>query len=164
MARKDPGTLVYVRACAMAILVLLPAPVLADDAARISFLESEIQRLRSQVNEQNRRIQRLEAELERIAGGAEPTSVIFGHTETLLATPAIAPQRWHAAAAWDRIEKGMTLEQVRDILGEPTATESVEALKTLFYRGATVEGRSVSGHVNLKDDRVVAVRKPASEG
>lgn len=164
MARSDTRGLVGIGARALAMLMLVSAPALADDAARISFLESEIQRLRSQVNEQNRRIQRLEAELERIAGGAEPTSVTIGHTETMLATPASAPQRWHAPAAWDRIEKGMSLEQVRDILGEPTAIESIEALKTLFYRGATVEGRSLSGHVNFKDDRVVAVRKPAAEG
>jgi len=164
MAWKESRTPVGIGACAVVLIALLSAPIFADDAARISFLESEIQRLRSQVNEQNRRIQRLEAELERLTGGAASARVTIGHTETMAAVPASVPLRWHSRDAWERIEKGMTREQVSAILGEPTAVESIDTLETLFYRGATTEGRGISGHVNLKDDHVVAVRKPAPEG
>jgi hypothetical protein len=70
---------------------------------------------------------------------------------------------WHSPAAWDRIQKGMTVEEVSAILGEPTAVESVDSYKSLFYRGSTPAGVTVSGHVNFRDDLVVAVSKPGSQ-
>jgi hypothetical protein len=55
----------------------------------------------------------------------------------------------------------MSAEEVTQILGEPTSAESIGVLETLFYRGAAPGGSPVSGHVNFKDSRVVAIRKPA---
>jgi hypothetical protein len=55
----------------------------------------------------------------------------------------------------------MSAEEVTQILGEPTTAESIGVLKTLFYRGAVPGGPPVSGHVNFKDGRVVAILKPA---
>lgn len=43
---------------------------------------------------------------------------------------------------------------------EPTSVESSGALKTLFYRGATPGSTPINGHVNFRDDKVVAVNKP----
>lgn len=148
-------------ACTLAI-ALLAAPAFADDAARISFLESEIQKLRTQINEQDRRIQRLEAEIERLAGGSARTRVTIGRPDAAAPAPAAAPLPWHSMAAWDAITPGMTKEQVVEILGKPIAVEAVDAYQTLFYRGATVEGTAISGHVNLRDGRVVAVKKPVA--
>ena len=148
-------------ACALAI-ALLAAPAFADDAARISFLESEIQKLRTQINEQDRRIQRLEAEIERLAGGSARARVTIGRPDAAALAPAAAPLAWHSMAAWDAISPGMTKEQVVEILGKPIAVETVDAYQTLFYRGATVKGTAISGHVNLRDGRVVAVRKPVA--
>jgi hypothetical protein len=54
----------------------------------------------------------------------------------------------------------MKTEEVLAVLGEPTAVESVDALKTLFFRGTTPAGAAVNGLVNLRDERVVAVVKP----
>jgi len=141
----------------LAIAALVPAVAGADESARISRLETEIQQLRSQIDEQNRRIQRLEAELDRRAG---TPAVSTQSRKPALAPQGAAlastkPQPWHQPAAWERVEKGMTVEQVTKILGEPSAVESIDAFKTLFYRGA------VSGHVNFRDDRVVAVSKPS---
>ena len=134
----------------------------ADDAARISRLETEIQQLRTLVNEQARRIQRLEEELSRRAGASEPQPrprPRVGEVRTDGAQSA-ARQPWHGAAVWDRVAKGMTEDEVMQILGKPTSAESVGVLKTLFYRGAAPGGPPVSGHVNFKDGRVVAIRKP----
>lgn len=135
----------------------------AQDAARISRLETEIQVLRSQLDEQNRRIQRLEAELASRSGGTavgdpQPKRRV-NQMRTDAAKPG-APQPWHAQAAWDRIGKGMTVEEVEAILGSPTAAEAVDDFRTLFYRGTTAAGRAVDGLVNFREDRVVAVRKP----
>jgi hypothetical protein len=58
------------------------------------------------------------------------------------------------------VEKGMTSGQAIAILGEPSAVESVDGFKTLFYRGTIASGASLDGIVNLRDERVVAVVKP----
>lgn len=149
-------------ACFLAIS-LLPASSQADDATRISFLESEIQKLRTQLGEQDRRIQRLEAELERRGGVAPPdwrTERPAAHAPTK-GSEAPGPLTRHSPEAWDRIAKGMTQEEVVKILGEPTGVESVDDYKTLFYREVMADGEPISGHVNLREDRVVAIRKPA---
>jgi len=150
-------------ACALAFGVLTQSPAVADDTARISRLETEIQQLRAQLDEQNRRIQRMEAELGLRGGQPQPPAQrepqASGGRQS--DTPAASgPQPWHAAPAWQRIQPGMTEAEVVAVLGRPTAAESVGALKSLFYRG--LAGRAeLSGHVNLKDGRVVAVSKPA---
>ncbi len=150
------------RCAVFAIVLGVAGPACADEGARISRLESEIQLLRSQIDEQNRRIQRLEADLARRSGTA-PSSAApkpAGDDKRVRPPASTGPQPWHAAAAWNRVEKGMTTEQVTAILGAPTAAESVEGFKTLFYRGTTVAGATLDGLVNLRDDRVVAVVKP----
>jgi hypothetical protein len=140
----------------------VPRPASADEAARISRLETEIQQLRSQIDEQNRRIQRLEAELNRGDRSPEQPKPGGRVSASRAEQPAPkGPQPWHSAATWDRISKGMTVEAVTAILGAPTAAESIGALKTLFYRGTTPGGASLQGHVNLRDDRVLAVSRPA---
>ena len=143
-------------------MALTPRATSADDAARIGRLESEIQLLRTQINEQNRRIQRLEAELSRRAGapGLEPQP--RPRTNEMRTDPpaTTAPLPWHSPAAWDRVAKGMNAKEVTTILGDPAAVESIESLQTLFYRGTVPGGGAASGHVNLRDGRVVAVSKP----
>lgn len=142
-------------------LLLAPSASMADDAARVSRLESEIQQLRRQVDEQNRRIQRLEEALKQ--RGAER-----GPAPASRRPPAPAPvaaitgrEPWQSAEAWARVAKGMTSAEVAAILGTPTSVDALAALKTMFYRGTTVQGAELSGHVNLREDRVVAVSKPA---
>jgi len=139
----------------------LPTAV-ADDAARINRLETEIQQLRTLIDEQARRIQRLEDDLNRRASASEPQPrprPRVGEMRTDLPVSG-ARQPWHGAAAWDRVATGMSAEEVTQVLGEPTSAESIGALKTLFYRGAAPGGPPVSGHVNFRDGRVVAVSKP----
>ncbi len=146
----------------LAFGVFAIAPAVADDRARISRLETEIQQLRALVDEQARRIRRLEDELKRRnAADPQPRSRPRIGGMTTDAPVSAARRPWHGAAAWDRVAAGMSAEEVAGILGTPTGAESVGALQTLFYRGAAPDGRPVSGHVNLKDGRVVAVSKPA---
>ena len=67
---------------------------------------------------------------------------------------------WHSLENWDRVTKGMTQEEVVKVLGEPTTVQSVDNYKTLFYSGVTREGRTLNGLVNMRDERVVAVKNP----
>lgn len=148
-----------------ATICVLAMPALsarADDSTRINNLESEIQRLRTQVAEQNRRIQRLEAQLEQ-GYIAVPDYKAGRRTESATSESAVpaGPLPWQSPEAWQRIAIGMTQEEAITILGEPTALEAVDNYKTLFYSDAAAGG-DISGHVNLKDDVVVAIKKPAS--
>jgi hypothetical protein len=146
----------------LVLAVAAAVPAIGQDAARVSRLESEIQQLRAQLDEQNRRIQRLEAELSRLAGpksAAPAPPPKFVAPEARGPAPS-GPRPWHASSAWDRVEKGMTSGQAIAILGEPSAVESVDGFKTLFYRGTIASGASLDGIVNLRDERVVAVVKP----
>lgn len=138
---------------------LYPGRALADDAARISQLESEIQRLRTQLNEQNRRIQRLEEELSQRRGGAVVGAVSEARVKRSATAPA-EPQPWHSPEPWSQIAKGMSEAQVTEILGSPTSVESLDGYKTLFYRGPAGKAGELAGHVNLRDERVVAVMLP----
>jgi hypothetical protein len=54
----------------------------------------------------------------------------------------------------------MSEAQVTDVLGQPTSAETFGRYKTLFYRGTVSGSGPVSGHVNLLDDRVVAISQP----
>ena len=139
-----------------------PVAAFADDATRISQLESEIQQLRRQIDDQNRRIQRLEDAL-----SARGASAIGAPQQRRPSSAAPMPpstnvrQLWHTPEAWTRVTPGMTSVQVTAILGAPTSVDALEALKSMFYRGTTPDGVQLSGMVNLRDDRVVAVNKPA---
>ncbi len=131
---------------------------LADDASRISTLESTVQQLRIRIDEQNRRIERLEAELNSRTSAQliKPTP---GERDNYAPQAAAGKQPWHAPEAWARVTKGMTQAEVTEILGPPTAAESMNTYTTLFYRSG-----SLNGLVNLRDDRVVAVNKPSFGG
>jgi len=149
--------------CALAI-TLLQVPARADDAVRIRNLESEIQQLRTKVAEQDRRIQRLEAQLEQQIGPAAPAYNTDRRAETATtgSAPPPGPLPWHSPQAWERIAIGMSQEEVTTILGEPSVVEAVDDYKTLFYSGSGVDGNVINGHLNLKGGRVVAIKKPAS--
>ena len=146
-------------------LAMLAAPVaaFADDVTRMSQLESEIQQLRRQIDDQNRRIQRLEDALSSRSGSGRDAAQQRRAPNVTQApeSPTSTRQLWHSPDAWTRVATGMTSVQVSAILGAPTSVDSVDALKTMFYRGTTPAGVQLSGLVNLRDDRVVAVNKPA---
>jgi len=151
---------------ALSVAALLSAPMLgfcpgtalADDASRISTLESTVQQLRIRIDEQNRRIERLEAELNSRTNAPliKPTPA---KRDDYAPKAATGKEPWHAPEAWARVTKGMTKAEVTEILGPPTAAESMNTYTTLFYRSG-----SLNGLVNLRDDRVVAVNKPSFGG
>ena len=154
----------FVRVLSLATILGAPAMgsypclALADDASRISTLESTVQQLRIRIDEQSRRIERLEAELNGRKGVPSikpPASKREEHAPQA----ATGKQPWHVPEAWARVTKGMTQAQVTEILGSPTAVESLDTFTTLFYRSG-----SLNGLVNLREDRVVAVNRPTFGG
>lgn len=145
------------------VLALTVGSAQADDTGRIAYLESEIQRLRTQLAEQNRRIQRLEAQLEQMGGATmtDPRRPISVDGPDNGRPAASGPLPWHSSEAWEQLAVGMSQSEVIAILGDPTALEAVDNYKTLFYSDGAAGGE-ISGHVNLKDDLVVAIKVPAS--
>jgi hypothetical protein len=141
---------------------LMPGPASADDSPRISQLELEIQRLRTRVDEQQRRILRVEEELSRRTGADFPaTPPPKRVTDTAAGKlPTSGPLPWHSAKTWARVAKGMTEVQVKEILGPPASAEATGSYMTMFYRGPVAGAGTVSGIVNLRDGRVVAVNAP----
>lgn len=150
-------------AAAACVLSMSAMPARADDSARINNLESELQRLRTQVAEQNRRIQRLEAQLDQLGVMGTPGPAGLSRAEGAASGKprAAGPLPWHASKTWEQLAVGMSETEVIAILGDPTALETVDNYKTLFYSDGAAGGE-ISGHVNLKDDLVVAIKAPAS--
>ncbi len=76
--------------------------------------------------------------------------------------PVASPDQhpWHSPDAWSRVSRGMSEQQVTESLGQPTSVETFGRYKTLFYRGTVASRGALSGHVNLLDDRVLAVKPP----
>jgi len=156
------GALIFAAILGVLTGGLCPTFASADDAARISRLESEIQLLRTRIDEQHRRILRLEDELNRRSGNGHTGLMPERHVDRA------APDRvsmnetlpWHAPESWARLTKGMSEAQVTGILGPPTAVESIDSYKTHFYRGPVAGSGSLSGIVNMRDGRVVAVNAP----
>ena len=155
----------FVRVLSLATILGAPAIgsyaslALADDASRISTLESTVQQLRIRIDEQSRRIERLEAELNGRKGVPSIKPLPTSKREAHAPQAAAGKQPWHVPEAWARVTKGMTQAQVIGILGPPTAVESLDTFTTLFYRSG-----SLNGLVNLREDRVVAINRPTFGG
>ena len=45
----------------------------------------------------------------------------------------VKPEQWQNPATWQKLKPGQTPSEVRGILGEPTATESTNAIEALYY-------------------------------
>lgn len=159
MALRIVRSLITFAALILLGVGLNPKPALADDSSRISQLELEIQRLRTRIDEHQRRIVRLEEELNRRGRTAIPVLPTLDRDAdgAVNKSAATKPQPWHAVKSWARVAKGMTEAEVREILGTPSSAEAVGAFKTMFYRGPVAGASTLNGIVNLRDDRVVAV-------
>ncbi len=74
----------------------IPGPALADDAARISRLESDLQQLRARIDEQERRIERLENELGRRSNQPPVARPPVREEGGVAAAASTGPQPWHS--------------------------------------------------------------------
>jgi hypothetical protein len=138
-------------------------PALAAEDVRIRQLETDLQQLRIRLDEQSRRIDRLEQALSR--SPKEPlVGTIPGSHEQGNSPAATGRQPWHSREPWTQVTEGMSEQQVTKVLGPPTARESFGRYMTLFYRGTVANVGAIGGHVNFMDGRVVAVNAPAFGG
>jgi hypothetical protein len=127
---------------------------------RIEDAVAEITLLKRVVAEQDRRIATLEKALDtsRLGAVANPeSSAVSGRVAVTQATTSTP---WRTRSVWSGIKEGMSRAQVVAILGQPTSVNVVSILQTLFYRGEVSGSASVTGTVELMDDRVWQVNVP----
>ncbi len=71
--------------------------------------------------------------------------------------PSAAQGDWTIPANWDRIEEGMSEEQVVGILGPPTKREEqFLSYLQLFYEGEVEGNGFISGSITLERNQVAA--------
>lgn len=120
-------------------------------------LAAEVKLLKRIVAEQDRRITTLEQLLKQ----NETTLTTERSSEAPHAATAAA-SAWKTNSAWKRLKEGMSRAQVVAILGMPTSVKSVgdRTYETLFYRGDVPGAGSVTGTVELNNDRVWQINIP----
>ncbi len=113
----------------MAIVALVVAPTSATaQQTDVTALLARLEQLERTVRVLERRIAVLEA-----AAPAPPVGQ---------AQPATDPGSWRELANWRQVQRGMTMDQVRVLLGEPDRVESAGTF-TSWYWGDFLEGGDV---------------------
>jgi TolA-binding protein len=143
---------------AMWIATISPAGAQLDDF-RTRQLMQDIAELKRVVRAQEQRIDQLEREVSRLTsrspdrGGSRPADK----------QPSASKAQWKNLKNWDRLARGMTEKQVLEILGYPTSARTGEngSAKTLFYTEPLGDTGFLSGHVDLENDSVRLIEKPA---
>lgn len=127
------------------------------DALKISQLEQDVRELKRQTDQQARRIDNLESEIERSRATLAPGPERSG------ARAAVTQPTWLQIANWDRLKPGMTELEAIQLLGPPSTLRKAAAgdTQTLLYALEIGVGSFLVGSVTLIDKRVSEVIKPA---
>ncbi len=132
------------------------APAGAAEDPRFEQVRQDVALLLRTVREQDRKIERLEREVTRLANAARGGKPAPG-----VAAVAQDPGRWVSFSAWKKVERGMPEAQVVSALGPPTAVRAVAGAKTLLYTLELSGTGYLSGAVMLDaGGRVREVREP----
>ena len=127
----------------LAIVALVVAPTsVAAQQADVTALLARLEQLERTVRVLERRIAVLEA-----PAPAPPVGQ---------AQPATDPGSWRELANWRQVQRGMPMDQVRVLLGEPDRVESV--VFTYWYWGDRYEGGNV--YFDADSRRVVGWSEP----
>ena len=120
----------------VAIVALVVAPTSATaQQTDVTTLLARLEQLERTVGVLERRIAVLEA-----AAPAPPVGQ---------AQPATSPGSWRELANWRQLERGMTADQVRAILGEPDRVEA--GAFTRWYWGDIFDGGNVTFYLRELD-------------
>jgi len=139
------------------MLWVSPAPAGADDYNRIIKLEQDVRNLERQVNDLKRQVDVLNRQ-EPSVGAASSVRSRGPQSESVSSD---APP-WYSRANWDRVKVGMNELDVIGLLGKPNTLRTNDAESTtLLYALEIGSGAGfLSGSIDLKDHRVLAVNKP----
>jgi len=136
------------------------------DAERIARLEQRLSQLEQRLADTEQETKEVKVlASSAVASGGNGASVLGDQkTFDILAGSAWRNLRWTQEEQWAGIKKGITEEQVVELLGK--APRSVKSMKPrvdkVLYYETSIRDRSNSlrGKISLKDDEVVSFQKP----
>ncbi len=127
---------------------------------RLNDAMNEITLLKRVIAEQDRRISQLEKAVEALKSAPAPDKGQTAASSEPAKSKAPKPL-WQNPAAWEKVQEGMSEEQVTAILGKPTSIENEASYRTLIYETKKAMGAgSLSGKVKLLDGRVWLIESP----
>jgi len=122
--------------------IVVPGQIWAQQA-RLADLQRRVEKLEQLVGQ----LQRQVADLQSVTQGRQQQG-----------QPVAPKGNWHELANWRRLQRGMTMDQVRGLLGEPDKVEAETVL--IFWKwGELVFGGSVSFDVDT--NRVAGWEEPS---
>jgi hypothetical protein len=133
------------------------APAGAAEDPRFEQVRQDVQLLLRTVREQERKIERLEREITRLASIARGGKPPSGATQV-----GTTPGRWVSFSAWEKLKPGMAEADVVSVLGAPTAVRRGDTgAKTLLYTLELTGTGYLTGSVVLDSaGRVREIREP----
>ena len=131
--------------CAVA---LLPGLVAAQDTRFIK-LEQDVRNLERTVQDLARQLGDLRLQLS-LSSATQPRQKV-----------APAPRSgWLKAENWASVRSGMSEDEVKAILGNPTAARTEDGARVLHYATDIGPEAILAGRVTLRDGRVTEVEQP----
>lgn len=165
MREKKPLARRVLPAC---VAFLLPLSASADaEAARIAQLEQrllELERRLASQEQETKEVKVMAASGAANAGQAGSTFTGNPMALDIMANSAWRNLRWTEEAQWAGIRKGISEEEVIELLGAPP--RSLDSLKPrvdkVFWYETSLRDRSNSlrGKISFKDGKVIAIKKP----
>ena len=144
--------------CSLAFCACLASGAHAAEDLRVRQLEQDIAQLKRTVLEQQRRIEQLERQTASQGRGSAARDAAA--TAASRPPAAAVPLPWHAPINWDRLQKGMSEQQVIGILGPASVEQATGDQKVLFYGGTAPVWGAISGIVELRSGVVARVAPP----
>ena len=126
----------------LVVVILSPSSHLLAQQEKIEQLEHRVKQLEQTVLRLQRRI----SEIESKAGSSHVTSL-----------PITTKRNWRNKSNWRRLRRGMTKDQVTELLGEPEKVDTGIAL-IFWYWGYPTSGASVDFDAN--SSRLVGWSEP----
>lgn len=156
------------RYAAFGLALWIATPALADaEADRIAQLEARLAQLEARLNDQEqvtKQVKTLAASGAAISGQSGSNFTGNPLALDIMANSAWRNLRWTQEEQWAGIRKGISEEQVIELLGAPP--RSLDSLKPrvdkVFWYETSLRDRSnaLKGKISFKDGVVVAVKKP----
>jgi hypothetical protein len=135
---------------ALFALLLLPMAAGAADDTRISFLEQEVRNLQRQVQALSMQMNDLQRRPDRLSAP---------HAAASTAAPP-SSDAWIDADKWKRVHRGMSELEVIELLGPPTSMRAEQGARVLLYALEVGSSGFLGGSVRIRDRVVDEVKTP----
>jgi hypothetical protein len=145
------------RGFCLGLLLAVSLPGVAADDFKVIELEQDMIELERRVEALSRDVEQLQ---QRGSERAMPQAAPAG-ADCPAAQPCSPP--WLSVSSWERVRSGMSEFEVIGILGPPSSVRGAadSPTRTLMYAMEIGSSAFLSGRVDLKDRRVIAVQVPA---